>query len=220
MSDTRSRINPLVAVAAVSVTLFSLIGVAVMTGLVPTSRSGDSPIEQAPQAAKAAPPAAAARAPASTTSADTPPKRMAPAETVARPAPVRTAPPPVQTAATAPSAPAPVVCATCGTVSAVRVIQQQGEGSGLGAVAGGVAGAVLGNQVGGGSGRTIATIAGAAGGAFAGHQVERHVKSGKQHEVVVRMNDGSSRNFTYDTEPSFRPGDKVRITDNGTLTTN
>ena len=42
-------------------------------------------------------------------------------------------------------------------------IEQAGEGSGLGAIAGGVAGAVLGHQVGGGTGKDIATIAGAGG---------------------------------------------------------
>jgi outer membrane lipoprotein SlyB len=101
----------------------------------------------------------------------------------------------------------------------VNVIQQQGEGSGLGAVAGGVAGALLGNQVGGGSGRKIATVAGAAGGAYAGHQIEKHVKTTKRYDVVVRMDDGSTRTFPYENEPAFRAGSKVKVVD-GALVAN
>jgi outer membrane lipoprotein SlyB len=96
-------------------------------------------------------------------------------------------------------------------VESVNVVQQAGEGSGLGAIAGGVAGAVLGNQVGRGTGRKVATVAGAAGGAFAGHQVEKHVKSSKRFDVTVRMEDGSMRTFPFDNEPGFRSGDRVRV---------
>lgn len=42
-------------------------------------------------------------------------------------------------------------------------------GTGIGALVGGV----LGHQVGGGSGKTLATIAGAAGGGYAGNQIQR-----------------------------------------------
>ena len=62
-----------------------------------------------------------------------------------------------------------------------------------------------------------ATILGAAGGAYAGHQVEKQVKKVTQYEVVVRMDDGSTRIVTYDAEPGFRSGDKVRFID-GKLT--
>lgn len=109
-------------------------------------------------------------------------------------------------------APAPAaVCNNCGRVEAVNVQTVAGEGSGLGAVAGGVAGALLGNQVGRGTGKKVATVAGAAGGAFAGHQVEKYAKSGKRFDVVVRMDDGSSRTFPYENEPGFSAGQKVRV---------
>ncbi|MGH8147603.1 MAG: glycine zipper 2TM domain-containing protein [Rhodanobacteraceae bacterium] len=42
-----------------------------------------------------------------------------------------------------------------------------------GAVVGGLVGALAGHQVGGGKGKTLATIAGAAGGAFAGHEIQK-----------------------------------------------
>ena len=45
------------------------------------------------------------------------------------------------------------------------------ERSALGMILGGAAGALLGNQIGGGNGKTIATVAAAAGGAYAGDRV-------------------------------------------------
>jgi outer membrane lipoprotein SlyB len=62
-------------------------------------------------------------------------------------------------------------------------------------------------------------VAGAAGGAFAGHQVEKHVKSTSRFDVAVRMQDGTSRNFSFDTQPGFRAGDKVKVVD-GALVAN
>jgi hypothetical protein len=40
--------------------------------------------------------------------------------------------------------------------------------------------------------------------------VENPVKRSKRWNVVVRMNDGSSRMFWFDSDPAFRAGDKVR----------
>ncbi|MGH8859259.1 MAG: glycine zipper 2TM domain-containing protein, partial [Polaromonas sp.] len=53
-----------------------------------------------------------------------------------------------------------------GRVSNVEVLrtQEQGKGTGVGAVLGGVAGAVVGHQIGGGRGRDAATVIGAVGG--------------------------------------------------------
>jgi len=98
-------------------------------------------------------------------------------------------------------------------VKAVNLVEQAGEGTGLGAVAGGVVGGVLGNQVGRGNGRTVATVAGAAGGAYAGHQIEKHVKTTKSWNVVVRMENGGSRTFHYESEPGFHAGDPVKVVD-------
>jgi outer membrane lipoprotein SlyB len=116
-----------------------------------------------------------------------------------------------------PAQPAAPLCTTCGIVDSIRVIEKAGEGSGVGMVAGGVLGGLLGNQIGQGRGNTAATILGAAGGAFAGHQVEKNVKKTAQYEVNVRMDDGARRVVTYDVEPGFRSGDKVRFQD-GRLT--
>lgn len=211
MQETK-KINPLVALAAVSVTLFSLVGIAVMTGVMPNSLSKNSETTVEITAPKAPETKAATKSDA----AAAPARKEAPKEkTAARPASQAT----TQTADASPATPAKTapVCSNCGTVTSIDAVKQQGEGSGLGAVAGGVVGGLLGNQVGGGSGKKIATVAGAAGGAYAGHQAEKHLKSTTRYDVTVRMDDGSLRTFSYDAQPAFQPGSKVRVV-NGTLT--
>lgn len=107
-------------------------------------------------------------------------------------------------------------CAACGTVESVRLIERQGSSSGLGAVAGGVAGAILGNQVGGGSGRTVMTIAGGAGGAYVGNEVEKNSKRSSAYQIKVRMADGSMQTLTQREVPNVNSGDRVRIS-NGVI---
>lgn len=211
MSETQSRTSPLIAAAAVAIIIFSAVGVGVMTGIIPSSSSktteAQAPVNPAKSETVNSQPATRQNQPAS----------PAPRKTASEAPRKAPASEPVRVASAPPAAPR--VCANCGSVEAVNVIEQQGEGSGLGAVAGGVAGALLGNQIGGGSGRKIATVAGAAGGAYAGHQIEKHVKSNKRYEVVVRMEDGGVRTFPYETEPAFRPGAKVRVVE-GALVAN
>lgn len=102
-------------------------------------------------------------------------------------------------------------CQDCGTVVDVKTVKQKGEGSGVGLVAGGVLGGVLGHQVGGGSGKKIATVAGAAGGAYVGHQAEKNANSKTVYQVVVELDNGTSRTFSYSNEVGYRAGDKVKI---------
>lgn len=96
-----------------------------------------------------------------------------------------------------------VLCSNCGVVDSVRVVQQRGEGSGLGAVTGGVLGGVIGNQMGKGQGKSAMTILGALGGGLAGNEVEKRARAETIYEVQVRMDDGSVRTFTQPTEPSI-----------------
>jgi outer membrane lipoprotein SlyB len=229
MSDTQSKISPIVAIAAGSVIVFSAVGVGVMTGLIPSSFSN---IEQHPDAAKsvtAAAPAVPMVSPPAASITPTPaPAKAAMAPRTAASAPKATplpAPsagveqaPPVADAERAPSRAerkraAARACTNCGTVQAVNPVERPGEGSGLGAIGGAVVGGVLGNQIGDGSGRRIATVAGAAAGAYGGHQAEKHVKSSKSWNVVVRMQDGESRTFPFASDPGFRSGDRIKVVD-------
>lgn len=105
-------------------------------------------------------------------------------------------------------------CDNCGSVTDVKTVKVKGEGSGVGAVAGGVLGGVLGHQIGGGRGKDVATVAGAAGGAYAGHQVEKNAKSKTQYQVLVKLETGESRTFTYSQSTAFKVGDKIKVIDN------
>ncbi|MFZ3287403.1 MAG: hypothetical protein WA191_11215, partial [Telluria sp.] len=70
--------------------------------------------------------------------------------------------------------------------------------------------------VGGGSGRTAAQIAGALGGAYVGRNIERNSKRTQHYEVVIRFANGGTQTVTYENDPGFRVGEKVKI-NNGVL---
>jgi outer membrane lipoprotein SlyB len=103
------------------------------------------------------------------------------------------------------------LCASCGTVESVRLVERKGSGTGIGAVAGGVAGALIGNQFGGGTGRTVMTIAGAGGGAYAGNEIEKNMNKTSAYQIKVRMADGSMRTLSQREVPKVNSGDRVRI---------
>lgn len=234
METTTTRsMHPLTAIAAVSVTLFSLAGIGAITGLIPTSHSQPAQI-QAVKPAEEPAKLTVATQPAETTTVTTTAvtgskpvahkvaaRRAKPAEQAARPAeePVRVAQnDPSPRYEPAPRAePAKRACYDCGVIESVREIEKKGEGSGLGAVAGGVAGGVLGHQTGGGRGRDVMTVLGAIGGAVAGHQIEKSVKKVKSYEIAIRFDDGSSQLITQDKPPGWRSGDKVKLV-NGVIT--
>lgn len=132
------------------------------------------------------------------------------------PAPTTAAAPAKAPAAAAPqrAAAAPAeVCASCGTVESVTVVKQKGEGTGVGAVAGGVIGGVVGNQIGGGSGKTVATVLGAVGGGMAGHEIEKQARATTTFQVRVRMDDGTVRTVTQRQQPAV--GARVNVTAQG-----
>jgi outer membrane lipoprotein SlyB len=202
---TSNKLHPLLWVAAVAVIILSAAGVAAIFGVIPTVGSSSKQAE--PIAAVPTAPAATAR-----------PAEQPPARKVAAAKPAETKP--AQKSATQPTqvaaqpAPAPAICVNCGTIESVTEKTQKGEGTGIGAVAGGVAGAVLGSQVGKGGGKTAATVIGGVGGAVAGHQAERYIRKTTKWEIIVRMEDGTAREFDVDTQPVWRIGDKVKIDNN------
>lgn len=65
----------------------------------------------------------------------------------------------------------------------VEVADSQPERSNTGMLLGAAAGALLGNQVGGGNGKTLATVAGAAAGAYAGNNMTDQPKPGTHLET-------------------------------------
>ncbi|AMP03771.1 glycine zipper 2TM domain-containing protein [Collimonas pratensis] len=205
-----NRIHPLVATAAVAVTLASLVGVAAMTGLFPSSQS--------------TPASVAAMAPGSAdynqqqqplmnngaqqggqngNYAQAPMQSQQPQQ--------QAAPRPEYAQAPRQSAPLqPAICHSCGQVESIQAIQHAAPPSGLGIAAGAVLGGVLGHQVGHGNGNTLATVAGAVGGGFAGNEVEKRTRTNTTYQVMVRMEDGKLRSFPQSGQ-GWRVGDPVRV---------
>ncbi len=220
----KPSLHPVLWIAAIALTVFSLAGLAQLTGLLgkPADRENlahATPVDTSPQAGQK---------PASTVHPSDgeavfydPRANPVEARPRAEATPSRSAASSRTDLPPADAGHAVLVsdCARCGVVESVRQIQANGEGTGLGAIAGGVVGGVLGNQVGKGSGNAIATIAGAVAGGYAGHQVEKRVRTSTQYEVVVRMDDGQRRVLTRKAAPSWRQGDRVAISPNGELAT-
>jgi uncharacterized protein YcfJ len=157
-SNNSSRgMHPLIAGAAVSVMLVSLLGTAAIMGVLPNSHGSATPTAAGGMAL----PAMQASSRFNTSAEATPGQYQAPIQSrkivhhVPRVVTYAQAEP-VRQYSTLPSyqQPAPVA-------------QNSPLGIGVGAVLGGV----LGNQIGAGRGRTLATIAGAIGGGYLGNEV-------------------------------------------------
>lgn len=142
-----SRLHPLVAVAAGSVVLVSLLGAAAITGILPNSNAKaasdgvaiSAPADVSAPAAKTTVQKAASQKPATQKSSN-----QVAANSNA----------PAQPAAAAPAAPAQ---------------KNSVVGIGVGALVGGA----LGSQIGSGDGKTLATIAGAVGGGYVGNEIAK-----------------------------------------------
>jgi len=205
MQTTASRLHPLLTIAAISVTVLSAIGVASLTGMIPSSKGQDNVLELPKDVAKPLEPAISH--PVATPAARNPVVRKA--------APQLVEPVVYREFSEAPrvvEAPKPqVLPGQFAVVESVREVKEPGDAKGVGAVAGGVVGGVLGNKL--GKGKGLVTILGAAGGAFAGHQIEKQARAEKRWEIAVRLDDGSQRTLSSEVEPAWRAGDRVRLVD-------
>src|SRR5712691_11910123 len=195
--------HPLVIIAAIAITLFSLVGIGAVLGWIPTSvgtpGAATTPVAQVPEQPAAQPEEA---------------KPVEPNPAV-KPRPVvRSEPPHVAARAAVP--PPPVVaaiCRECAVIEEVREVEKTGQASGAGAVGGAVVGGVLGHQMGGGRGKDVATVLGALGGGLAGNAIEKNAKKTVEYQIIIRYEDGTKGLFTQATPPSWRSGDKVKIID-------
>ena len=212
--DNIKKLHPLLTIAAISVTLFSAVGVAAISGLIPHSKGSVN--ENQPVAVAPAPEAAPAPAPEVVPAPQPVKKHVAkkhtPTKVAAAQAPAMTPPPPPSVAQAPQSveAPKPVVKpGVVGTVVAVKEVEVKGDANGVGAVGGGVAGAVLGHNI--GDHNKIVTVLGAAGGALLGNQIEKTAKATKHWEMTVNFDDGSSQVMKSDAQPFWHQGDRVRL---------
>jgi outer membrane lipoprotein SlyB len=212
--------HPLVIIAAVAITLFSLVGIGAVLGWIPTSvgtqsNTAPAPLAQAP--VQLQPPVQPAAQPEPVKQVEQKPAPHPKPKAVVKheaPAPIPQAavppPPPVHVAA---------ICKVCAVIEEVREVEKAGQASGAGAVGGAVVGGVVGHQVGSGRGRDVATVLGALGGAFGGNAIEKNVKKTKEYQIWIRYEDGSKGMFVQPTPPGWRIGDKVKVID-GSLQSN
>lgn len=103
------------------------------------------------------------------------------------------------------------VCANCGVVKSISIVEVEGKATGGGAIVGGIAGGLIGNQIGSGRGNTLATVGGLAGGAYVGHQVEKKMNKKHVYKIIVNMDDGTTRTVKMGSEPGYRAGDRVKV---------
>ena len=108
-----------------------------------------------------------------------------------------------------------------GVIESIEMVPAEsgiaGSGIGAGTVIGGVVGGVLGHQVGGGTGKDIATAAGVVGGAVVGHEIDkRNQQQQNVYRIQVRLNNGGYQTMTQQSLNDLRVGDRVRI-ENGNL---
>jgi outer membrane lipoprotein SlyB len=107
---------------------------------------------------------------------------------------------------------------TYGTVQSVRVVSIHDDSettSTLSTAGGAVAGGVLGNLVGGGAGRTVATVGGALLGAAAGYGGSKALTSQEGYEIMVKLENGSVIAVTQGTDMQFTPGQRVKVLSGG-----
>lgn len=152
-----TRIHPLMAAAAVSLTLVSLVGAASIAGLLPSSHATPDTtpvVANAPQAGQQA--------------ANQPMPETRPAVVEHRTV-VHHVTPQVRRVNNDDYAQAPAAQPQPQAPAPAPVAQNSPLGMGIGAVVGGL----IGNQVGGGKGKTAATIAGAVGGAYVGNEIAK-----------------------------------------------
>ncbi len=199
MENTNTRLHPLLTAAAISITVFSAVGVASLTGLLPPSMGAQNEaiqLEIPQDTAKVVEPT------------------MVPPTPLPKKKPVAKAAPAATPAAQVVEAPKPAVeIGNVGTVQAVREVKQPGEHTAVGPIAGGVAGAVIGSQIGGGNGKKVMTVLGALGGAMAGKHIEKQARATTRWEIDVRHDNGLQETVLSDVAPPYGAGSRVRVID-------
>lgn len=98
-----------------------------------------------------------------------------------------------------------------GTVIEVREGKIEGTKSGVGAIAGGALGAIAASEIGGGTGKALATVGGGLLGAGAGAAAEEAVTSQKGLEITVRLDSGREIMVVQAADVLFAAGQRVRV---------
>ena len=104
-----------------------------------------------------------------------------------------------------------------GTVTGVRPVTIQTDGSTVGTATGAVLGGLAGSTAGGGRGQTAATVGGAVAGGAAGNAATASTRQGV--EVTVQLDSGRTLAVVQEGDPNaFRVGDRVNVASDGVTT--
>ncbi len=186
MSTTVIRkTHPMVLVAATSLTIFSLLGSAAITGLIPSAYSEKQDVVQGLTGGTGAAIADGQAAEKSATLKTQEKKIMKPNREL--------------------TADKSKACLNCGKIVSIRAIEQEGQARGLGAAAGGV----IDNQL--GKGNALMTVPGTGGDAYARHTIEQGMKTHTAYIIKVRMENGSYRMITQYSEPKHSVGAMIKL---------
>lgn len=100
-----------------------------------------------------------------------------------------------------------------GTVLDTRPVVIEGRRGPVGTGAGAIVGGVAGSEVGGGKGKTIATVLGAVAGGVAGQAIEEHATRKQGQEITVQLDEGGTIAVVQEVDQAgtFNPGDRVRL---------
>lgn len=208
MSTSTRKTHPMVLIAATALTVFSILGSAMITGLIPSAHS-----EKTDDATKL-----------ELNNTETPDKAKLGEDTHVEKNTVSGKV--SQSGQTANTNAANVTsnatnevasCQDCGKIISIKRVTTDGEATGLGAVAGGVTGGVIGNQIGKGQGNVLMTVLGVGGGAYAGHTIEKKINADTAYVIKVKMDNGDYKTVRQHHEPAFAIGDAVKVK-NGSLT--
>lgn len=101
---------------------------------------------------------------------------------------------------------------SCHEETVTHQVQPRDNHQVFGTVAGAVLGGVIGHQIGGGSGRDIATVAGAAAGGYGGNRIEKHMQDKNTYTTTTprceTVYDKSEKQVGYSVQ--YRLGDQER----------
>lgn len=102
-----------------------------------------------------------------------------------------------------------------GVVEDARPARIEGTQSSIGAGAGTLAGGIAGSSAGHGKGSAIGAVVGAVIGGVAGAAMEEGVTREDGVEITIRLDSGRLISVVQGGKADFKPGDRVRVLQNG-----
>jgi uncharacterized protein YcfJ len=173
IAENLKRIHPLLAVAAVSVTLFSLVGIAAITGVLPTSQGANREASASEKQADTQSSRAVEAIPSDEVTGKKHSAKVVQTSQAARTQQTSGQGDGTESAQRSTGVAANSQTANTQVANTQTAHKPAAQNSPVGIGVGAVIGGVLGNQVGSGDGKTLATILGAVGGGYIGNEVAK-----------------------------------------------